>query len=62
MSLVHVEVERNTNTVAGDEKIRYSTRYCFVKDGHVFVVVHMTCCGMCCVVWREARLAFADAA
>ena len=31
MTLVRVEVGRNTNTVAGDEKIRYSTRCCFVR-------------------------------
>ena len=61
MTLVRVEVGKNTNTVAGDDKFRYSTRSCFVSDGHLFVVVDMTCCGMCSVVWTEARLAFGDA-
>jgi hypothetical protein len=37
MTLVRVEVERNTNTVADDDKIRYLTRYYFVRDGHVSV-------------------------
>lgn len=31
MILVHVEVERNTDTVADDEKIRYRACYYFMR-------------------------------